>query len=275
METVKRPSCKWKGQTCADDNYRRARVARLAECHNKQKAGYSQDATPTLNIISATLSKTSPAIEYWQSELATRASTTKELYLKQFYKFIEYANKTPDELLKQRTVDQINTDPKTQRRIESLLVKFIAKGKDDGLAPATLQIQFAAVRSFFEIHYYPLRMRKGDYPKGDSIGVRAATKETILKAIENKETKNKVAIRALILFLKDSALRGSDVRALNYGDIAEPLEKGEIFIALIKITKKQKKIAKAFIGPEAVQALKQYIEARKNGTRRWTTMGPD
>ena len=47
LEAVKRPSCMWKGQTGADDNYRRARVARLAECHRKQKAGYCQDATPT------------------------------------------------------------------------------------------------------------------------------------------------------------------------------------------------------------------------------------
>ena len=44
-ETVKRPSCKGKGQTDADEALPEARVARLAECHNEQKAGYNQHAS--------------------------------------------------------------------------------------------------------------------------------------------------------------------------------------------------------------------------------------
>jgi integrase len=42
---VKRPSCKWKGQTDADEALPEARVARLAECRIKQKAGYNQHAS--------------------------------------------------------------------------------------------------------------------------------------------------------------------------------------------------------------------------------------
>ena len=206
-------------------------------------------------------------MQYWHDELATKGGATCEIYLKNFAKFTEFTNKTADELLNQRMENQISKDPKIQRQIESQLIKFISAKRDEGLAPATLQLYFASIRSFFEIHYYPLRMRRGDYPKGESLGVKVATKDAILKAIENKHNRNKVTMRAMILFLKDSGLRISDARLYNYGDIAEELERGDEFISLTRVTKKQGTIAKAFIGPEAIQALKIYLKSRQNGSR--------
>lgn len=211
----------------------------------------------------------SEAIEYWQSELATKNTSTKDIYLKVFNKFLSFIGKTADELLKQRQKDQINPDLKIQRRIESQLKQFIAKeAAEEEFKPATLQLHFAAIRSFFEIHYYPLKMRRGDYPTGESLGVRAATKDTILKAIEQKETRDKAETKAIIMFLKDSGLRGSDARRLNYGDIQEALERGDDFIQLTMMTKKVKTIAKTFIGEEAIRALKEYLGARRKGSRR-------
>jgi integrase len=150
--------------------------------------------------------------------------------------------------------------------MESQLNAFIGKKRQDGLATATLQVYFAAVRSFFEIHYYPLIMRKGDYPKGESLGVRVATKEAILKVIENKHTRNKKQLTALILFLKDSGLRRSDAVLLNYEKVAEGLEKGDSIIPITLVTEKQHTIAKTFIGEEAIRALKDYLKERRTGT---------
>jgi uncharacterized protein YeaO (DUF488 family) len=132
-----------------------------------------------MNISPVLLNIRSPAIRYWQDELATKSDTTREIYLRDFLKFAEFTSKTADELIKQRQEDQISKDPKTQRQIESQLLKFIAAEKKKELAPVILQTYFAALRSFFEIHYYPLRMRRGDYPAGESIGVNIATKEAI------------------------------------------------------------------------------------------------
>jgi integrase len=211
----------------------------------------------------------SEAIEYWQQELATKNSCTKDIYLKVFNKFLMFIGRTADELLRQRQKDQTNLDLKIQRRIESQLKQFIAKeAADQGFKPATLQLHFAAIRSFFEIHYYPLKMRRGDYPTGESLGVRAATKDMVLKAIENKETRNKAEAKAVILFLKDSGLRASDARRLDYGDVREPLERGDDFIQITMITQKVKTTAKTFIGKEAIRALKEYLGARRKGSRR-------
>lgn len=208
----------------------------------------------------------SPALQYWQKELATKGEATKQKYQEYFNKFLDFIGKNPDELIVQRQQDLLNPDRKIQRRIESELLAFIAQKKANNYAVATQQIYFAAIRSFFEIHYFPLIMRRGDYPKGDSNGVKRATKEAILKVLSNK-TRNMVTIKPLILFIKDTGLRVSDVRQLNYGDIAKQLENGTTPIQINIITQKTKLLAKTFVGEEAIHALKEYLEARRKGSR--------
>jgi integrase len=215
------------------------------------------------------------AMQYWQSELANKEEGTKQRYQQYFNEFLSFVSKTPDELIVQRQQDLLNLDRKIQRRIESLLLAFLAKKKADGYAVATRQIYFASIRSFFEIHYFPLIMRRGDYPKGDSNGVKRATKDAILKVLDNKHQRNKLTIRAIMLFIKDSGLRVSDVRRLNYGDIAKLLENGETIIQINIITEKTNLLAKTFIGEEAIQALKEYLEARKQGSKDSRNVEPE
>ena len=211
----------------------------------------------------------SPALKYWQSELATKGEGTKQKYREYFGEFLEFIGKNPDELIVQRQQDLLNPDRKIQRRMESQLLAFIGKKKEEGYAIATQQIYFASIRSFFEIHYFPLIMRRGDYPKGDSNGVKRATKEAILKVLNNK-TRNSVTIKPLILFMKDTGLRVSDVRRLKYGDIASQFERGNKTIQINIITQKTKLLAKTFMGEESIQALKEYFEARKKGSKNIT-----
>jgi len=222
-----------------------------------------------VNISSVINNIRSPALKYWQDEIATKGEATKEIYARNFAEFLKFVNMNPDQLLAQRQDDILNRDIKTQRRIESQFLSFIAKKKKEGYAAATLQIIFASIRSFFEIHYCPLRMRRKDYPTGDSNGVRRATKEAILKVLYDKRTRNKATERAMFLFLKDSGLRISDARRLNCGFFLEALEKNPDtdLIPISIITQKTKLLAKTFIGEEAIEAIKDYLEERKEGSR--------
>jgi integrase len=217
---------------------------------------------PLLNQITSQ----SPAMKYWLDETLSKEPSTRKLYVGNFEKFLQWLSKTPDELLKERQNNLRSTNPKVQRIVESYLIKFIADQKNNGYSPATLQIIFASVRSFFEIHYFPLIMRRGDYPKGDSNGVKRATKEAILKVLSNK-TRNHVTIKPLILFIKDTGLRVSDVRRLKYGDISHQFERGDKIIQINIIAQKTKLLAKTFMGEESIQALKGYFEARRKGSR--------
>ena len=171
---------------------------------------------------------------------------------------------TSDEVLAHRIQDTANQDRKIQKRMESLFRQFLAHEKTKEYAPLTLQTIFASIRSFFEIHEYPLMMRKNDYPKGDSNGTKRATKDQILKALDFK-ARNKSTTTALIMTLKDSALRVSDMRLLKCDIILENQDADVIPIQ--RITQKTKLLAKTFIGEEAITALKAYLEDRRKGSR--------
>ena len=136
--------------------------------------------------------------------------------------------------------------------------------KKDNYAPLTMQTIYASIRSFFEVHEYPLMMRKSDYPKGDSNGAKRATKEQIFKAL-NFTARNKPTTTALILTFKDSALRVSDMRLLKCDIILDNPDKK--IISIQRITKKTKLLAKTFIGEEAITALKKYFHKREKGSR--------
>ena len=154
------------------------------------------------NSLNVQPDSSSPALNYWHQELVTKGDGTKQRYEEYFQDFLEFIGKNPDELIVQRQQDILNPDRKIQRRIESQFLAFLAKKKQDGYSVATQQVIFASIRSFFEIHYFPLIMRRGDYPKGDSDGVKRATKEAILKTLKNQNARNRVTTLPLISFHK-------------------------------------------------------------------------
>jgi len=214
-------------------------------------------------------------MNYWIGELANKAPATKEKYKLYFLKFSTYIGKTPNELLTQRKQDVKSDDIMTQRRIETALKTWIAEltvTKNKEVFPAstaTKQIGFAAVRSFFEMNYLPLKMRHGDYPTGQSLGSRVITTSVIRKILDDSEhTRLRRKVKALVLFLKDTGFRVSDAVIMNYGTIADGLERGDLFIPIQIITKKNKTTAKTFIGPEAIEAIKEYLAERRKGSQR-------
>jgi hypothetical protein len=107
-------------------------------------------------------------------------------------------------------------------------------------------------------------MRKKDYPKSDSNGVRRATKEAVLKVLESNP-RNKTTLTALIMAFKDSGLRVRDMRLLKCNLILEYPNADIIPITII--TEKTNLLAKTFFGEEAITALKAYIEHRTTGSK--------
>ena len=157
------------------------------------------------------------ALEEWQNELVNKAEATKVRYIRFFNEFLEYMQMTADELLGQRQQDALNPNMKIQRRIETKFLAFINLKKTEGYSISTQQIYFASIRSFFECHYLPLKMRKSDYPEGDSHGAKRATKDTTLKLLDNiaQSDQNSPMYKAVIHSLNDSGLRIGDLRNLN------------------------------------------------------------
>lgn len=196
-------------------------------------------------------------------ELVPRSGATKERYTKYLAGFCHFANMSPEKLLSQRKADLKAEDLRDQGRMETLLKKFVTNMESGGFSTSTQQVAYAAVRSFFDQNYMPLMMRRGDYPSGKNIGHRALTKEKILKMLDMAQHDK----QAEILTLKDSGLRASDVVSLKVGVLEPGLSRGDEFIPIRIITRKNRVAAKAFIGPEAVEAIKKYLDLRRRGTR--------
>lgn len=205
------------------------------------------------------------AVEYWMGELSGKSDSTKEKYLVYFKRFADWLREDPEKIISIRREDVRSDDVRVQRRYESKLLLYIAYLKEKGFSTSTQQVAFAAVSSFFEMSYLPLRMRRGDYPSGDSMGYRAATKEDVLRLLDAAGDDSR--LRAVILFLKDSGLRVSDLVRLRFKDVSKYLEEGDEFIPVKIVTKKNGILAKTAIGPEAVAALKDYLVHRREGTR--------
>ena len=219
-------------------------------------------------VLSPSVILSSEALQYWQKELSNRDEKTAIRYLQYFSGFCEFSGKDPDTIIEQREKDQLNPDRKIRRRFESELNSYIAFKRKEGYKVATLQVMWASIRSFFEIHYSPLIMRKGDYPTGDSDGVKRATDEAIKKALINK-TKLSFQSYPLIMFAKDTGLRISDIVALNCGDMLQQIENGVCPIQINVITEKTNLLAKTFIGKEAIDALREYFKKREMGATKW------
>ena len=113
-------------------------------------------------------------------------------------------------------------------------------------------------------------MRRSDYPEGDNNGAKRATKETTLKLLDNiaQSDQNSLMYKTVIHSLNDSGLRIGDLRSLNCDFFLHALKTNPDtkLIMLNIITQKTKLTAKAFFGEEAIEAIKQYLDFRREGT---------
>lgn len=94
-------------------------------------------------------------------------------------------------------------------------------------------------------------MKRGDRPTGDAIGSRIPEKAELVKLVNTAKSRRH---RAIILFLKDSGLRLSDVVMLRWRDIQDF---GDGFFGFKLITQKRGVKALSFVGPETTEALNQ------------------
>ena len=201
------------------------------------------------------------ALEYWQSEIALKATGTQTNYKRYFQDFLNFIAMNADQVLTQRIQDNTSTDQIIRHRFESLFKEYLADCKNRGYQNGTLQSIYASIRSFFEYHYYPLQMRKKDYPKSTANGVRRASKKAIIEILEENNT----SLTAKILTANDTGLGASDIVALNCDIILDNPNKDFIMITAKRI--KTGDIIKTFLGEESIQALKKYLELRRKGTR--------
>lgn len=190
-------------------------------------------------------------------------------------KYCNYLKMKPDEIIKLRTADQESKVQIVKRKHEELLEGYIIylknKGKDEekniGYSPNTVAVATGLVRSYYKANYAPIIEVKT--PR--SYNIRAFKVPTVkdLKAMAKKADP---AIKAWILSQKDSGLANTDLLSLTgstasseYGTIKAQLKKGIVPIHIEIRRQKTGEKTDSFLGPNAIEALKECVAEGENG----------
>jgi len=199
------------------------------------------------------------SVKRWLLDLSFERSDsegTRSLFLWVLKKFCGFADRSPDEM-----VSECRGSEGARREYADRIKAFVMK---DGRARGTISMYSAALRSFF-------RRNGVDVPVGKvknwvTYEDRAITPEELGKLLEVSDLRTKVAVA----ILAQSGLRIGALTKLTYGHVREGLEKGEVPFRIhiaSQLAKDRVKGFETFIGPEAIELLKAYIEARERGTR--------
>lgn len=204
----------------------------------------------------------SDAIEVWMDGLANRKESTRELYRQNFERFCEWARKTPDELRRLKFEEDQKEKPWERTQVENLVRKFMEYLTNE-VGLTNLNNPYYSIRSFFSSNGLPLNLNGGDAPiNRSSQGSTVPSAKDVKRVINSCEY---LRDRCMVLFLKDSGLRTSDLEAIMWGDL-QPM--GDGYFAFEIVTKKQSVLARGFIGPETSKILELYKGKRLTGTRK-------
>lgn len=210
--------------------------------------------------------------DVWSRKLATKSSGTQRTYTAMLDSFLERWGYTHESLFTEYNKIQIDRltgrgDPRDADKIETLLVTQMNEMIDKGFSGSYARTLKNAVTFFFKSQGLTLKVDKEDVPSKDSRSRDTPTKEDLQRMLNMCGGMNELRNRALIMFLKDSGLRVSDVEPLDVKDYHAALDSaagcpGFAWFKDLK-TKKKKIWAYPVIGPDATEALDAYLEDRR------------
>jgi len=181
-------------------------------------------------------------------------------------RFSNWIGKSPDQLISECFDQEGLRDEKTVAETEKLIDLWLGELEGHGLARNSLSIARAAVKTFYGVNGVTLSI-----PKTGRITVsyhdRAPTPEELQKILEIADLRGKVIVSMLAL----GGFRIGTLTKLKYRHVKHDLERGVVPIHIhveASITKGKYHDYDAFIGAEAVEYLKLYLEQRRRGTEK-------
>jgi len=194
----------------------------------------------------------------WLMDLSFERSgseSTKVCFLWVLKSFCGFVGKSPDEM-----ISECRGSEKARQEYLDRIKAFVMR---DDRARGTVYVYSSALKSFLK--HNGIDVPVGKVKTWVTYEDRAITGEELRRLLEVADLRTKVAVA----ILAQSGVRSGTLGQLTYGHVREGLEKDEaplkIHIAS-ELAKDRVKSFDTFIGPEAVELLRTYIEARKRGT---------
>lgn len=206
------------------------------------------------------------ALEKYDRRLALKEPSTQRNYRCALNKFMQFSGKTAGELI---TMDLDDV---------GLLVQEAMRAEEKaGKKPTTSYMIYKAVRFFMRSAGKNLILEREDKPRLIYNGSRGVTEEEIRELYNAFGRANfRIRNQAILLLLKDSGLRISDVAKLDVKDYRGAreitdrddydIQRGERFRVFVPFeTQKTGDYAHTVIGPESAKAVEDYLGSRLEG----------
>jgi hypothetical protein len=196
----------------------------------------------------------------------TGSTATLYQYVYGAYRFCQWLQRTPDQLIAECKGPEGEPIPKVLVKHVKLLDDFIGELQAAGLAPGTISNHVKGVKALYRANRLaldlPYRLTRRVMYKD-----RAPTPEELQRLIDLADLREKVIISMLAL----GAFRIGTLCRLRYRHVRKDLERGMIPVHIhveAEITKGKYGDYDTFLGQEAVEYLKLYLAERRMGSRR-------
>jgi len=201
------------------------------------------------------------SVRQWFDGLGTSSEYTKRNYLDDLIHYCEWAKKTPDQLKQDRKEQLKSDDIDVKMTAEKMLNRYA----NSGLKPkSSMWRAIAIIKSFYAHNFIELAAKSVKGPKRvKEKDYRSPTVEDLSKMLEGSNLRD----RAILLTLFQSGLREGSLILLQRKHFKEMFEcKVPVHIGLRAKELKGEYSgleAHTFIGRDAVEAIKKYLEWRE------------
>lgn len=190
-----------------------------------------------------------------------KSKATLYQYVFGVYRFSKWIGKSPDEIIR-----EVIFKEKAVEDYVGIVDSFVGDLQAEDLAPGTISNHVKGVKTLFRVNGVALTLPY-KLPRYTRFSDRAPTPEELSRVMEISDIKEKTVISILAL----SGMRIGTLVKLTYGHVRKDLEAGTIPVHIHvekEITKGKYHDYDTFIGQEAVESLKAYLEIRRQGTRK-------
>jgi len=192
-------------------------------------------------------------------EIYRKKPNTRENYLRGILKFLRFHDMTPQELID--LAKESENKPPLENKLRNSFLELVDDMKASGYSVSTIQSSQKGIKYFLRKMGLVLTL--------DSDDVRelkyTAPPQPTVNADEIRrfiEATASYRLKAMILTAKDTGLRKSDLVEIERSVVQDCINKGKEFCFIPLTTMKTDSNAYTTIGPEALEAIKLYLEWR-------------
>ena len=194
----------------------------------------------------------------------TGSSGTLYQYVYGIHRFSQWLNIQPDQLIQNCQDEDGDPNPKALAKFSKLLDDFVGELQAEELAPGTVSNHIKGVKALFRASNLKLELAYS-LPKRSIYKDRAPTPEELALLIDLAE----IRVKTIISMLALGGFRSGTLVKLQYRHVKCDLEKGMIPIHIhveAEITKGKYHDYDTFLGQEAAEYLRLYLQMRRQGT---------